>query len=181
MSTMEINNLAAAVLVAGLVFMAINVGVDEAFHEQGVENTVDPVPAREETVAAAPGVAAQEAAPETPLAVLLAQADPAKGEKVAKKCKSCHDMTSDGRNKVGPNLWGVVGADKAARPGFAYSEALAGLGGAWGYEQLDAFLGKPKAYAPGTKMAFAGVKKPAARANLIAYLRTLSENPPPLP
>ena len=86
-----------------------------------------------------------------------------------------------GPNKVGPNLWGIVGDKIAARGGFNYSSALEGLGGEWGYDELDAFLTKPKTFAPGTKMTFAGLKKPADRANILAFLRMLSESPVPLP
>ena len=115
------------------------------------------------------------------LAALLAAASPEAGAKVFKKCKACHTTKSGGANKVGPNLWDVVGRSKAAAPGFGYSAALEKLGGAWGYEDLDAYLTKPKEYAPGTKMSFAGLKKARSRAAVIAYLRSLSESPKPLP
>lgn len=178
MSAMEINKLVAAVLVAGLIFMAINVGVDEVLQKEPSGKTVYPVPQRGEAAAATAG---QETVPVKTLAALLAEADAEKGRKIVKKCAACHDMKQGGPNKVGPNLWGIVGAGTASRQGFAYSGALAGLGGEWGYERLDAFLAGPKAFAPGTKMAFAGVKKPADRADVIAFLRTLGDNPPPLP
>ena len=172
---MEINKLVASVLVAGLVFMGINVGVDEALHKGTVEATVYPVP----EMAAAEGDAAEDPGPSA--LALLATANTEKGEKLAKRCISCHDLAKGGPNKVGPNLWGIVGDKIAAREGFAYSSALAGLGGEWGYDELDAFLTKPKTFAPGTKMTFAGLKKPADRANILAYLRTLSESPVQLP
>jgi cytochrome c len=259
---MKINPLILSVLMAGVIFMVINVAVDVFFPEQKLEKTVYPVPAiepaaeaadavvtaaasvAEPEVAAAPepepvvataaGVTAVEKAepaspaateetpepappsvavekaepvaattaeetaepvvaaatveaavekaePVSPLAALLARADPERGKKVAKKCVACHTVDRGGKKKVGPNLWGVVGAKPAAREGFKYSRALAGLGGAWGYAELDAYLASPKTYAPGTKMSFPGVKKPADRADLIAYLRTLADTPPPLP
>ena len=182
MSAIEINKLVAAVLTAGLIFMVINVGVDEALPEKPLEKVVYPVPGAESESAADDGGAVAEAAvAPRPLAALLAVADIDNGKKVARKCVACHDVSQGGRNKIGPNLWGVVGADKAAREGFAYSGALAGLGGAWGYADLDAFLAKPKEFARGTKMMFAGIKSPADRADLIAYLRSLSDSPPPLP
>ena len=86
-----------------------------------------------------------------------------------------------GRNTVGPNLWEVVGRAKAGGGGFRYSSALKRLGGAWTYADLDGFLTKPKAFAPGTKMSLSGLKKASDRADLIAYLRSLSEQPKPLP
>jgi len=112
---------------------------------------------------------------------LLAAATTESGAKAFKKCKSCHTTGLGGANTIGPNLWDVVGRSKAASPGFAYSAALKKIGGAWSYEDLDAFLSKPKKYAPGTKMSFAGIKKAPGRAAVIAYLRSLSETPKPLP
>ncbi len=117
---------------------------------------------------------------ETVLA-LLASADSGAGKKIFKKCKACHTADKGGAHKVGPNLWDVVGRAKAGAGGFKFSGALAGLGGTWTFEDLDAFLAKPKAFAPGTKMTFAGVKKAADRAAVIAYLRSLSDSPKPLP
>jgi cytochrome c len=115
------------------------------------------------------------------LAAMLASADPAAGEKIFHKCKACHTAEKGGPNRVGPNLWGIVGRPKASHEGFSYSSALSGLGGDWTYADLNAFLTKPRDYAPGTKMTFAGLKKPEDRADVITYLRTLSDSPKPLP
>ena len=104
----------------------------------------------------------------------LAQADLAKGERVFKKCKSCHTIDESGKKKAGPNLFGVVGRAVAANPEFKYSKALVAYGGTWNLDRLDAFLTKPKAEVKGTKMAFGGLKKEADRVNLIAYLNTQS-------
>lgn len=112
---------------------------------------------------------------------MLAGADAAKGGKVFGKCKACHTSEKGGKNKVGPNLWDIVGRAKAGADGFAYSDALKGKGGEWSFADLDAFLAKPKAYLPGTKMSFAGVSKPDQRADLLAFLRALSDAPKPLP
>jgi cytochrome c len=112
---------------------------------------------------------------------LIAGADTAAGQKVIKKCTTCHDLAKNGPDKVGPNLWGIVDSQMAARQGYKYSDAFAGLGGQWGYDELDAFLTKPKVFAPGTKMSFGGLKKPVDRANIIAFLRMLSDNPAALP
>jgi len=112
---------------------------------------------------------------------LLAKADPAAGGKEAKKCAACHSFDKGGRHKVGPNLWDVVGRKIGIAEGYKFSGALAGHGGTWGYEQLDAFLASPKAFAAGTKMSFAGLPDAADRADVIAYLRGLSDNPQPLP
>ncbi|MFO1120165.1 MAG: c-type cytochrome [Rhodospirillales bacterium] len=113
---------------------------------------------------------------------LMASADAAAGEKVFGKCKACHNAEKGGTNQVGPNLWNVVGAPIAHHEGFPYSAALAGRSGEkWTYDELDVYLTSPKAFAPGTKMTFPGLSKPEDRANVIAYLRTRNDSPPPLP
>jgi cytochrome c len=115
------------------------------------------------------------------VAELVKAADPAAGEKVAAKCKACHSFEKGGPNKVGPNLWDIVGAKQAHLDNFKYSDAIKGLGGQWTYDELDKYLTSPREYAPGTKMVFPGIKKPEDRAAVIAYLRTLSDSPQPLP
>lgn len=101
--------------------------------------------------------------------------DAAAGKKVFNKCKACHNAEAGAKNKVGPNLWGIIGKEKGTTEGFKYSEAITGLGGTWTAEDLDAFLTNPKDFAPGTKMAFGGLKNGADRANLIAWLTQQSD------
>jgi cytochrome c len=112
---------------------------------------------------------------------LIAAADPAHGQTVAKKCLTCHSFEQGGPAKVGPNLWNVVGGPHAHMEGFKYSEAMKSSGGTWDYAALDQYLLNPKAYIPGNRMTFPGIKKAEDRAAVIAYLRTLSDNPVPLP
>jgi cytochrome c len=113
---------------------------------------------------------------------MIASADPAKGEKIAAKCKACHDLTKGGKNKIGPHLWGVVGREHASVPDFAYSDAMKKFAGKpWTFEDLDKFLTKPKDYAPGTKMSFPGLPKAEDRAALLRWLRDQSDSPVPLP
>ena len=109
-------------------------------------------------------------------AVMLASAgaaqagDAAAGEKVFKKCKACHSL-EEGKNKVGPSLFGIVGKAAGAVEGYKYSDAMANSGITWTEENLDKYLEKPKDFMPGTKMAFAGVKQPEDRADVIEYLK----------
>jgi len=120
------------------------------------------------------GAAEVEAGPT--LAQLLASADVSKGAKVAKKCAACHTFDDGGANKVGPNLYGVLGQPMAQTAGFNYSGAMSDMGGTWDFETLDIYLQKPSAYIPGTAMSFAGLRKAGDRANLIAYLNSLGSN-----
>jgi cytochrome c len=121
----------------------------------------------------------EAAAVEVPIASLLPTADPAKGAEVFKKCASCHTVDQGGANGIGPNLYGTVGEEIGkGKAGYAFSEALSGKGGKWDFAALNAWLTSPKAYAPGTKMSFAGLSKPEDRANVIVYLNTLGSNLP---
>jgi cytochrome c len=114
-----------------------------------------------------------------PFPTLLAQADVAKGEKLFGKCVSCHTINAGGPNGIGPNLHGVVGeAIGKGVGGFAFSSALSGHSGNWTFDDLNAWLTSPKAFAPGTKMSFAGLSKPQDRADVIAYLNTQGSNLP---
>jgi cytochrome c len=116
------------------------------------------------------------------IGTLLAKADPKAGEAAAKKCQACHDFTEGGPNKTGPNLYDVVERPIASHPGFSYSAALqAKVPGTWTYADLNQWLISPKTFAPGTKMTYAGDKDDTDRANLIAYLSTLSKSPKPFP
>jgi cytochrome c len=133
-----------------------------------------------ETSAAAP----EKAAPAVPIATLLQTADPKKGETVFKRCQACHTGEKGGPNKVGPDLWDIVNRPIASHPGFSYSagmKAFAETAKTWTYDHLNGFLTSPKTYVKGTAMGFAGDKNDQERADLIAYLRTLADNPAPLP
>lgn len=155
------------------------------YHPGEIETPAYPLIATEE---AAPDEQPAETAavePQAPavigIAALLADADSGAGQKVSKKCTACHSFDKGGKNKVGPNLWDVVDRTVAGGEGYKFSGALAGLGGEWTYDRLDAFLMKPKEFAAGTKMSFSGIRGAGDRANLIAYLRDLSDDPKPLP
>jgi cytochrome c len=179
MDTFELNKIAGAVLGVLLFVMSVHLlsGVLVSSKKPAVPGYDLPAPVEEP--AAGTGAAPQAAA--EPLPVLLAKADPGKGQASFKKCAACHTAEKGGANKVGPNLHGVVGAPKARVPGFNYSGPLKAKGGDWSFEELNAFIQNPKAHIPGTIMAFAGIPQAGERADLLVYLRTLHDNPPPLP
>lgn len=179
-SSLESNKIAAAVLTAGVVAMFSGFIAELLYHPhvELEENSY--------VVAASEG-GAQIAAPEEevldPIAPAMAEADAAAGETLAgRQCAACHTFDDGGANKVGPNLYGVLGRPIAAHEGFAYSDGLAAHSDdTWTYEHLNAFLHAPKDFAPGTKMTFRGFDKVSDRANVVAYLRTLAASPEPLP
>jgi cytochrome c len=128
-----------------------------------------------------PGVEAEpEPVGPEPIGPLLAAASVDAGETVARRCAACHTFEQGGRDGVGPHLWGVVERDIASVAGFNYSPALQAIEGVWDYQHLNDFLYDPAAYAPGNRMAFAGLRSTDDRANIIAYMRTLHDDPPPL-
>jgi cytochrome c len=127
------------------------------------------------------GVVEGGGAAEVDLGTMLAAADPAAGKKQTSFCVSCHSFVAGGPKMQGPNLHGVVGRPVASLAEFSYSAALKELGGVWTYERLDEYVKSPAKFAPGNAMSFAGIPKPKPRAELLAYLSTLSANPPPFP
>lgn len=182
MDSFELNKIIGAIL--GTLLFVMGVG----FLAEGIYSPIEDrgpgLSLPEATVADAHGGAAEPAAPVVPLGVLLAKADVAAGQASVKKCSSCHNFGDGQGNKTGPLLYGVVGRVEGSHEGFTYSagmEAHKANGDTWTYENLDAFLTSPKTYTPGTKMSFAGVKDPAERANILAYLQTLSPTPVPFP
>ena len=136
-------------------------------------------------VADAAPAAAATAAPAAELAPIgpkLAGANAEAGKAIfMKQCFTCHTIDKGGANKVGPNLWNVVGRKVASHEGFSYSSALQAKGGEWSYEDLNHMIFKPTAYVKGTKMAFAGLAKEQDRADVEAYLRSMADSPKPLP
>ncbi len=178
MDSFELNKILGAVLATCLVLLSVHLSANSIFtpvepKEPGFKIAVQEQPAANATQAPAEAAA--------PIEVRLAKADADRGKSETKVCETCHTLDKGGANKVGPNLWGVVDRPRASHPGFDYSSAMKAKGGKWTFDELDKFLTHPQSYIPGTKMTFAGIQNPTQRANLIAYLRTLSDNPVPLP
>jgi len=169
------NTIAGWVLFAGIVGLGSSIVAGEMFHSERPEKMGYPI----EGVAqegAEGGVAAEQ-----PIEFYLASADPVKGAETFKKCAACHNADKGGANQLGPNLWGVLGEGVGVGHGFAFSDALAKKGGTWNFDNLAQWLTSPKAFAPGTKMTFAGLGNPQDRANVIAFLNQHSDGPKPLP
>lgn len=178
MNNMEFNKIFAAVLAACIIAMFSGFVADKLVHPHDLKEDAVPVDGGE--IASVGGPKKAETA--EPILALLADADIERGKKLSKACAACHSFDSGGANGVGPNLYNVVNAQKQNHAGFSYSGVLNANGeNVWTYAALNSFLWKPKKYAPGTKMTYAGLKKQEDRAAIIAWLRTLSASPAAMP
>lgn len=183
MNSFEINKIVGAVLFTTLVIIGLKSFSEVLYHTEKPEKLGYPV----KVAAVEPGKGAHPTpAPvkKVSLASLLSNASVERGQAVSKKCAACHSFQSGGPNKIGPNLYGIVARVMGAAPGFSYSTAVkakAAEGKTWTFEALNSFFQGPKKFLPGTKMAFAGIRKPKDRANLIVFLRSLNATPVALP
>jgi cytochrome c len=179
MDSWEWNKVAGALL-GTLIFVLVIKFAAEAIYES-------PMPAKPgyvvegvvEEKTAGPAATVEEKLPD--FGAVLPSADVAAGKDVASRCEQCHDLSRGGPNKIGPNLWGIVGRQRATQSGFDYSSAMMASHATWDYAALFRYLKSPQSMVPGTKMSFAGLRSAQDRINLLAYLRTLSDSPLPIP
>lgn len=181
MGSLFFNKVAAALLAIFLVVLGLSTLAGSVFQTEGPETPAYPV----DMAALQPSAPAEEEdAGPVDFGVLLAGADIGAGERVARRCASCHSFDEGGANGTGPMLWDVIGRDVAGVSGFNYSQAMqeyADGGTEWMYENMSAYLESPRNYVPGTAMSFAGLRDQTDRINLIAYMRSQSDDPAPLP
>jgi cytochrome c len=177
LDSFEINKVLGAVLGTLLITLALNIVAGGLFAPKKPEKAGYEIAVTEQPA----GGGAAAPAKEEPIEVLLSKASAEKGATVAKKCLACHDFTKGGPNKVGPNLYGIVNRERGSHEGFSYSSAMKAKGGKWTIQDLNTYLENPRVFVPGTAMAFAGLTKGTDRADILAYLNTLSDNPAPLP
>jgi cytochrome c len=171
------NTIAGWVLGAGIVLLGSTLVLGEIFKAERPETMGYPIAGVQEEGAGA------AAAAEPPIAHFLQTADATRGAAVFRKCQACHNADQGGANGLGPNLWSTVGNNIAHRPDFAYSDVLRNHGGRWDWDTLSIWLRSPRAFAPGTKMTFAGLSNPQERADVLLFLNqhggTLQIPPPP--
>ena len=178
LDSFEFNKIIAAILIALLIVKAADLISDRLIEPKMLKDNAYKIAGVSPTAEKPPEVAKKGPAPLEPL---LAAASVQQGETVFKKCASCHTIDKGGANRIGPNLYGIVGAPKAKRVGYTYSSAMGKSEGTWTLDDLNDYLYSPRDFVPGTKMSFAGIKDDKERVDLIAYMMKESDSPMPIP
>jgi cytochrome c len=179
MDSFEFNKIAGAVLATALTVFGLQEVSGAIFQTHHGEKPGFFIEVAEASEAAAAAIPAGEI---KSVGTLLASADPVKGAAGAKACQACHDFTKGGPKKTGPNLWDIVDRGIGTKEDFKYSAGFAALAGkTWTYDELNAFLTAPKAHVKGTTMSFGGIKNDEKRADVLAFLASLSDAPKPFP
>lgn len=177
MNSFELNKILGAILATCLIVLALNIGAGAIFSPEKPAKPGYAIAVQEHGA----GEKAGPKEPEQPIELLLAKASVEKGQATFKQCAACHTFEKGGPNRVGPNLWGVIGRAKASVAGFNYSAAMKAKGGTWTFQELSQFLSNPRGTVPGTNMTFAGLSRDQQRADVIEFLRTHADSPVPVP
>ena len=178
MNSFELNKILGAILGCSLILLALNIGAGAIFSPEKPAKPGYAIAVKE----GGGGEKAGPKEPEQPIEVLMAKASAEKGEATAKQCAACHTFEKGGPNRVGPNLWGIVGDERGkARGGFNFSAAMKAKGGEWTFDELNKFLANPRGYIPGTNMTFAGLSRDQQRADVIEFLRQHADSPVAVP
>ena len=181
MDSFEINKIIAAVLLTALIIIGIGKFTDVLFHVEKPKESAYKIEGIEVASTSASKEAETKVVEMVDIKALLAIGDLGHGEKVFKKCTACHQIASDGKNMIGPNLWSVIGRTAGSVNDYKYSKAMIAYGKKWTFEEMNSYLIKPQAYVKGTKMAFAGLRKEKDRASVILFMNSKSNSPKPLP
>jgi len=179
MDSFELNKIIAAVLMVALLVIGLGKIADSVFHVKKPKNPGYQVQVESQLITSKTQIT--ETVEKIDIATIMALGDVMSGEKIFKKCAACHSINKDGKNKIGPALYNVVGRAVGGVKDYKYSKALASYNKEWTFEELNGFLTKPSSYLKGTKMSYAGLRKEKDRASVIKYLNQKSDNPKLLP